>query len=563
MKGMLQKISLFFHTIRYLKPVQLYGRVIYKFYRPKQVSVKSLRIREPSGSFGSPGELKKQSFFPPCTFKFLNREKTLTGKSFWQDTGTDALWRYNLHYFDDLNSKNAAQRKKAHVLLINRWTDENPPGKGVGWDAYPLSLRIVNWVKWALKGNRFSFKQSSSLYVQSGWLYHKLEYHLLGNHLLANAKALIFAGLFFQGKLSGTWLDKGLKVFNDQIKEQILKDGGHFERSPMYHAIILEDVLDLIRISSVYPSKISSNCREEWLKTAYKMLAALEAMCHPDGQIGFFNDAAMGVALELSCLKSYACSLNIPLPPLNENKKSGWQWLFDTGYASIRKGPFFLMVDAAPLGPDYLPAHGHADTLSFEMSLGKQRVFVNTGTSCYGTAPERILQRKTKAHNTLTVDGKDSSCVWSGFRVAQRAKVSGVRLAGHNAESIIIKASHNGFTRLKEVGLHHRQWVVSDKAVEVNDHIEGYGQHKICIYFHLHPKINPMEIKDNSVFLESEGCRMGEIKIDKALKFCIEEDTYHPEFGITVPSVQLVAKGTVTLPFKCCNIFLLKGEYKP
>ena len=72
-----------------------------------------------------------------------------------------------------------------------------------------------------------------------------------------------------------------------------------------------------------------------------------------------------------------------------------------------------------------------------------------------------------------------------------------------------------------------------------------------------------MEIKDHSVFLESEGCRMGEIKIDKALKFCIEEDTYHPEFGITVPSVQLVAKGTVTLPFKCCNIFLLKGEYKP
>ena len=66
----------------------------------------------------------------------------------------------------------------------------------------------------------------------------------------------------------------------------------------------------------------------------------------------------------------------------------------------------------------------HADNLSFEWSLGEQRVLVNSGTSLYGVSSERHRQRKTKSHNTVEIDGFDSSEIWSGFRVARRASSS-------------------------------------------------------------------------------------------------------------------------------------------
>ena len=69
-----------------------------------------------------------------------------------------------------------------------------------------------------------SFK--TSLLTQARWLNQNLEWHLLGNHILANAKALIFAGLYFEGKEADKLLKKGLKILLKELDEQILNDGG-------------------------------------------------------------------------------------------------------------------------------------------------------------------------------------------------------------------------------------------------------------------------------------------------------------------------------------------------
>ena len=82
-----------------------------------------------------------------------------------------------------------------------------------------------------------------------------------------------------------------------------------------------------------------------------------------------------------------------------------------------------LIFDAAAVGPDYIPGHAHADTLSFELSIGRERVFVNTGTSQYGSNLARHSERRTAAHNTVEVNNADSSEVWSSFRVGNRAKI--------------------------------------------------------------------------------------------------------------------------------------------
>src|SRR5262249_6854070 len=146
----------------------------------------------------------------------------------------------------------AGSRADWHRDLIKRWIAENPPGAGNGWEPYPISLRVVNWIAWSLAGGKLDEVACDSLATQVRVLGASLEYHLLGNHLLANAKALVFAGCYFTGPEAEAWLTAGLSLLQRELAEQILADGGHFERSPMYHAIILEDVLDLVQLARIF-----------------------------------------------------------------------------------------------------------------------------------------------------------------------------------------------------------------------------------------------------------------------------------------------------------------------
>ena len=122
------------------------------------------------------------------------------------------LWLYNLHYFDDLKSVNSTDRKELHLKLITQWINENKPFEGNGWEPYPTSIRIVNWIKWSLSGNSLDDKILDSLFLQSRYLANNIETHLYGNHLFTNAKALCFSGMFFKGKEANSWLDLGLKA---------------------------------------------------------------------------------------------------------------------------------------------------------------------------------------------------------------------------------------------------------------------------------------------------------------------------------------------------------------
>ena len=116
----------------------------------------------------------------------------------WNNSSWAKLWLYNLHYFDDLTAINSRKRAGWHNFILEKWIDENQVGKGNGWEPYTISLRIVNWIKWSLSGNELNKNHIISLNTQVHYLTKNLETHLLGNHLFANAKALIFAGLFFE-----------------------------------------------------------------------------------------------------------------------------------------------------------------------------------------------------------------------------------------------------------------------------------------------------------------------------------------------------------------------------
>ena len=407
---MLNKVLLLFNTVKYLKFVQIANRVKRKFIKP---TIDLSRAPEISSITNKPKPLIRcqQKIFDDGVFKFLNKKFNVQTAEDWNADDQDKLWIYNLHYFDDLNAVNSEKRAGWHHELIQRWINDNPPGFKNGWEPYPSSLRIINWIKWFLLNGNLKQEWLDSLVGQTRFLSQNLEYHLLGNHLFANAKALIFSGLYFQGAEADEWYQTGIKILNKELPEQVLSDGGNFELSPMYHAIFLEDLLDLINIHQAYDKNQPANIATK----ATQMLKWLENMSHPDGEISFFNDSTLGVAPTLGELVNYARQLDIDHKGGN---LSGLTHFQESGYIRLDKKDLVIMADVAKIGPDYIPGHGHADVLSFEMSLFGERLIVNSGISTYNTGPERQKQRGTLAHSTITIDVTDSSEVWNGFRVA-------------------------------------------------------------------------------------------------------------------------------------------------
>jgi uncharacterized heparinase superfamily protein len=521
---MLRKVLLFFNTVKYLKLSQILARFERKFVRLEPDLSSAPGISIPTNKLQSiirchPKMLNESKF------RFLNVTFNVKTAEDWNSFNQDKLWLYNLHYFNDLNSIGVDQRVNWHRSLIQRWVDENPPGFGNGWEAYPSSLRIVNWIKWSLSGNSFEQEWLDSLAVQVRYLSNNLETHLLGNHLFSNAKALVFAGLFFKGKEADNWYQTGLNVVEKELPEQVLADGGNFELSPMYHAIFLEDLLDLVNLHQSYNKRLTTDIQS----TILSMFDWLRAMCHPDGDISFFNDSAIGIAPSLRELLDYGERLNITCA--NENTRAVIR-LKDSGYIRVLKKNLVSIIDVASIRPDYIPGHGHADVLSFELSLFGERVIINSGTSCYGDCKERFSQRSTVAHNTVVIDSENSSEVWGNFRVARRAKPFNLTVDELD-EKVDISCSHDGYKRLKGSPTHLRNWVITSNDFEVKDIIFGGFQHAET-RFHFHPnvEVNLDETnKKGMIFLGNGNEVYFEVKSGYA---SILDSTFHPEFGLSL-----------------------------
>ena len=426
----------------------------------------------------------------PGVFRLLNETRDLDWPIDWSAPGADLLWRYNLHYFDDLA---AEETKPRHALLeqvIEQWVGTQAQGTRPGWDPYPLSLRAVNWIKWHAAGNALSQSAIASLASQLRWLAARLEWHLLGNHLFANAKALIFAGCFFSGREADGWLADGLRIVARELDEQILNDGGNFELSPMYHAIFLNDLLDLVNIARRYPGRVPSALEQTMRVRVQRMLEWMALMVHPDGAIALFNDSALGIAPDLEDLRAYAGRLSIAVPagPLSPSPaRCRADLLPASGYARLATAEAAAFCDVAKVGPDYLPGHAHADTLSFELSVRGSRVIVNGGTSRYGSDTVRLTERGTAAHSTVVVDGANSSEVWSGFRVARRARPFAISL-DVEPDRVSLCGSHDGYRRLHGDIDHSRRWIMTPGQLRIEDVVSGPWQSAVARYI-LHSSI--------------------------------------------------------------------------
>lgn len=529
---MINKVIRLYYTLKPLKFQQVFYRIYYRLLPLKKIRSKKYDLNHQSWVWDGP-EVANPSYLGGTQVIFLNSIARIDTSSDWNSTQQDKLWLYNLHYFDDLNALDNSNRAEQHMLFVKRWIEENPPCLGNGWEPYPISLRLVNWVKWYNRTQIADPIILSSIRTQADALLKQLEYHILGNHLFANAKALVFVGTFFEGYESDIYLTKGLSILDKEIPEQFLSDGGHFELSPMYHCILLWDLLDLLKLAKLTKNSRLLERSIEWEKYAIRAIEWLRAMVHPDGEVSFFNDSAFGIAASPKDIFAYAESLGLTstVKPL-----TGVVTLKSSGYTRIEQPKHLVLFDHAAVGPDYLPGHAHADTLSTEWSVGSCRVLVNSGTSIYGVSTERLRQRQTAAHNTVEVDGFDSSEVWSGFRVARRARASLESVIKYDGR-IEITASHDGYKRLPNKVLHARTLNVSERKLEVIDKVTG-AFNQANIHWHLEPKVKVVETFADGLCLKLDNGQR--IRFTTDTPFSIRDATWHPEFGVSIASTKIL-----------------------
>jgi uncharacterized heparinase superfamily protein len=536
--------SRYWHTVRHLKPTQIANRLWRTVYRPQPAADSSLALRPRLSEWVAPARVEP-SMHGPDEFEFLSVRRRVRDRADWNRVEWPMLWRYHLHYFDDLNALEFTARAAWHQALIERWIAENPPAGGAGWDPYPTSLRLVNWIKWWLGGAPASKSALQSVRLQLARVASRLEYHLLGNHLLENARALIFGGLFFSGEAADRWLHRGLHILSRQLPEQILEDGGHFERSPMYHQIALSGLLDLYNLMTVFGRPE----RPDLAPCLQRMLRWSRLMRHPDGDIALFNDAALQEAPAAGRLEQYAADLGLGAPA---NEAPAVQavgvHLKSSGYVRVARATYTALLNVGSVAPAYQPAHAHADTLSFELSVLGRRLIVDTGTSTYEQGRRRDWERGSAAHNTIILNGMNSSDVWGGFRVARRARIIAAHLRA-DAAITTVAAAHDGYRHLPARAVHQRRWEFAADHVRIEDVIDGRGTVDVDLNLNFHPDFVLIQTSSTGFMARAvDGTAAAIIDVPPELSGRVAEFSYAPRFGVVREGTRIVASACLRLP---------------
>lgn len=454
-------IKLIFDTVIHLKPVQIACQIRYRLIKP---AFKAVKCPEIASDIKFDGFIPKFECYNMGNFSFLNIEDKFNG---WNDIRHGMLWAYNLNYMDWLLQED--MDTETGSKWIDRFIDGLSENK-IGLDPYPIALRGINWIKFISRHkDKIEEKRlqrwNDSLYSQYKLLEKKIEYHLLGNHLLEDAYSIFIASIYFNGQ---KLFKKASGLLESQLKEQVLPDGAHYEQSPMYHCILLDRLLDCYNFSFSNNrfGTVQTEFNENLAETAKRMLGHLQAIVYADSTIPMLNDSANGIAPTPRQLFDYAERLGIEWQPMA---------LKECGYRKYSESGMEAVVDAGNITASYQPGHSHADTFNYELRIDGKPFIIDTGISTYDKTPRRQLERSTKAHNTVTIDNRDSNEVWGGFRVGKRAKVTII-----DESETGIKASHDGFGKS---AIHTRCFRLENGQLSISDNVEGHHDCKNYLHF--------------------------------------------------------------------------------
>lgn len=495
---MFRKILLYFHTIRYLKMVQIVYRIKNDLFPVRLVNhgqpIKSHPfILMPALDLNQEylARFRVQTLLENDVY-LLEESHKVNFKTWTVQGQASHLWIFHLQYMEYLIPLAVRYRHTGNENyyfkikeIMETWISRYHNYEKDAWHPYTISQRLQNWLivmelledKFK-KDRAFYGRIEESLYRQYQCLKKRPEKHLMGNHYFENLKAMILFAILFA---DGRELKKYLAKFQCQVREQILKDGMHYERSFMYHRIMMEDMVRIV--SALQRLHGYEKDRKRLLAKLEKMLICTISFEGTLNRVPLFNDAGENGAKPAPALREAVCKC---LPQqtakrvLSRNRTS----LPDAGYYKYQVKDMICIIDCGEIGPSYIPGHGHCDCLSYELYRKNIPIIVNAGTYQYQTR-KRAYFRSTQAHNSFLVNGCQQSQCWGEHRVAKR--ISAVKAVQKERVFTGTCRYWNGIRVC-------RRMIFSDQSILIQDSCTNLEDAWIQSYIHLSPEVEVYEI---------------------------------------------------------------------
>lgn len=418
----------------------------------------------------------------------------------WNPVGAELDWVKELHSFSWLRSLRAAagdQARRTAREMLNQWIRDNNRWRPLTWEPSITGCRLYNWLghyEFIGSSADINLRQSihDSIAKQARYLSSALPAGLTGVELIRAIKGLLYAGVCLPE--GDVWLKRALDLLSKELTRQILPDGGHIQRSPHIHLEVLRHLIDIRATLHAGKKHVPGSI----ISAIESMSPVLRMFLHGDGGLALFNDSNEDHGWQIDMVLRRA-----------EGRKQPLLAAPQSGFQRLQSGRITVIVDAGAPPPPGYDLTAHAGTLSFELSVGRERLITNCGV--HRNHPQwRWIPRATAAHTTVTLAETNSAYLTPRGGLAKRPDNVTCRREEDSNGEIRLQMSHDGYLNKSGI-LHDRTLIALPKGegIKGNDILrfsESLGErdrHEFSARFHLHSDVKASPISGGNVVLLS------------------------------------------------------------
>lgn len=442
----------------------------------------------------------------------------------WSPGGASRSWQYAVHSFGwlrDLKVLGGDHARRQARKWVGDWVEKFRHWDAIAWDPAVMGQRLTHWLLLhdffcASADDAFRFAVYDSIAQQSSHLLRILPDGLRGLPLLQSCHGATLAALALQ--LPTEQIDFILKLYRREISQQMLADGGHISRSPLYLFRILQQLIELR--SALHHAKIP--VPDEFTRALERGIPLLKFFRHGDHGLAQFYGAVEGENLLIDAVIGKANAQNSTLKTAPQS-----------GYERLQLGRTLVIIDCkgAPSQPD---ASTHASTFAFELSMGRERLVVNCG-HYHAQGAWAPLLAGSSAHSTVVVNDTNifPLVYFEGTRRNKRRHCTANGWRDDPSDRILFEGHHDGYR--ENYGITHRRRLVLDTGGDQlvgEDFIKGGAKSlPYSVRFHLHPTVQASLTQDGQTVLlklpSGNGWRFkayhGQLSLEQSIYFNHEQ----------------------------------------
>ncbi len=392
----------------------------------------------------------------------------------WIDPAVPPLLRAQAHGFGWLRDLRAlgtdAARLRARAL-VSDWL-ARPPADPLARAPHVAAGRVAAWLAHydffaASADDGHRQRLMSRLLTEGRLLAAAIPTPVHDHRALTSLKGLLACAVAMPEQAG--FLSRVMRHLGAEIGRQVLADGSHAERAPAAQLAALRELAEMRSLM-----QLGQIAQPLALAAALdRMSPVLRALRHGDGGLALFNGSQEGAAAHVDLVLGQSTRGRSVAAEMPEG-----------GFVRVQSGRLLLLVDAGPPPPPGFDGDAHAGTLSFELSVGRERLITNCGA---GILPDwRDALRATAAHSTLVVSDTSSSELRGGGIARRPAHVTVDHRQAAGAHWLDL--SHDGYAP-GFGAVHHRRIYIADGGEDVRgeDTLSSARPCAFALRFHLHP----------------------------------------------------------------------------